>query len=199
MMKWKFKILLKTHLLGRINHKLIEVHFHLFGNSDVNVNLQNKTNVAKIFESFIDGEIIELIVNETNKYADNYIDKKRRSGKMRRKSRDLLWKESTNPGEVRIVLDIVILEGIVQKPNINYYHSTNPLIHTPIFEKIISRDRLKLILKYLHFSSLKRNNDFLYKIRTLLNLFVARFKSNCTPERNISIDESLMLRKGRLR
>ena len=81
------------------------------------------------------------------------IDEKRRSGKMRRKSRDLLWKESTNPGEVRIVLDIVILQGIVQKPNIDYYHSTNPLIHIPIFGKIISRDRLKLIFKYLHFSS----------------------------------------------
>ena len=173
--------------------------FPFIDNSGVNINLQNKTNVAEIFESFIDGEIIELIVNETNKYADNYIDEKRRSGKMRRKSRDLLWKESTNPGEVRIVLGIVILQGIVQKPNIDYYHSTNPLIHTPIFGKIISRDRLKLILKYLYFSSLERNDNPLYKIRTLLNLFVARFKSNCTPERNISIDESLMLWKGRLR
>ena len=28
---------------------------------------------AEIFESFIKGEIIELIVNETNKYADNYV------------------------------------------------------------------------------------------------------------------------------
>ena len=117
---------------------------------------------------------------------------------MRQKSRDLLWKESTNPGEVRIVLGIVIPQDIIQKLNIDYYHSTNPLIHTLIFGKIISRDELKLILKYLHFSSLERNDDPLHKIRTLLNLFAARFKSNCTPERNISIDESLMLRKGRL-
>ena len=173
--------------------------FPFIGNSGVNVKLQNKTNVAEIFESFIEGEIIELIVNETNKYADNYIDEKPGSGKMRRKSRDLLWKESTNSGEVRIVLGIVILQGIVQKLNIDYYHSTNPLIHNLIFGKIISRDRLKLILKYFHFSSLERNDDPLYKIRTLLNLFAARFKSNCTPERNISIDESLMLQKGRLR
>ena len=172
--------------------------FPFIGNSGVNVNLQNKTNVAEIFESFIEGEIIEIIVNETNKYADNYMDEKRQSGKMRRKSKDLLWKESTNPGEVRIVLGIVILQDIVQKLNIDYYHSTNPLIHALIFGKIISRDRLKLILKYLHFSSLERNDDPFYKIRTLLNLFAARFKSNCTPERNISIDESLMLLKGRL-
>ena len=73
------------------------------------------------------------------------------------------------------------------------------MIHTPIFGKIISRDRLKLILKYLHFSSLERNNDPLYKNRTILNLFVAKFKSNCTSERNISIDESPLLWKGRLR
>ena len=102
---------------------------------------------------------------------------------MRLKIKDLLWKESTNPGEVRIVLGIVILQGIVQKPNIDYYHSTNPLIHIPIFEKIFSRDRLKLILKYLHFSRLERNDDPLYKIRTLLNIFVARFKSNFYPRK----------------
>ena len=46
--------------------------FPFIGNSGVKVNLQNKTNVAEIFESFIEGEIIELIVNETNKYEDNY-------------------------------------------------------------------------------------------------------------------------------
>ena len=74
------------------------------GDSVVNLNLQNNTNVAKIFESFIEDEIIELIVNKTNKYSANYIDEKRRSGKMRRKSRDLLWKEPTNPREVRVVL-----------------------------------------------------------------------------------------------
>ena len=125
--------------------------FPFIGNSGVNVNLQNKTNVAKIFESFIEGEIIELIVNETNKYADNSIDEKCRSSKIRRKSRDLLWKEPTNPGEIRVVLRIIILQGIVQKLNIDYYHSTNPLIHIPIFRKIISRDRLKTDFKIFAF------------------------------------------------
>ena len=119
----------------------------------------------------------------TNMQITIYIDKKRQSGKIRGKSRDLLWKEPTNPGEIRVVLGIVILQGLVQKPNTDYYHSTNPLIHTPIFRKIISKDRLKLIFKYLHFSSLKRNDDPLYKIRTLLNLFVARFKFNCTSKK----------------
>ena len=133
--------------------------FPFTGNSGVNVNLQNKTNAIEIFESFIEGGIIELIVNETSRYAANYIDKKHRSGKMRQKSRDLLWKEPTDPGEIKVVLGIVILQGIVQKPNIDYYHSTNPLIHTPIFGNIISRGRLKLIFKYLHFSCSERNNN----------------------------------------
>ena len=96
--------------------------FPFTGNSGVNVNLQNKTNAIEIFESFIKGEIIELIANETNKYAADHIDEKRRSGKMRRKSRDLLWKEPTNPGKIKVVLGIVTRKGIVQKPNIDYYH-----------------------------------------------------------------------------
>ena len=82
------------------NAQIDRREFPFTGNSGVNQNLVNNTSIDEIFESFIGGEIIDLIVHETNKYAANYIAEKRRQGKMRRKSRDLLCKEPTNPGEI---------------------------------------------------------------------------------------------------
>ena len=86
------------HAITIIKTWIILAPIPFIGNSSVNVNLQNKTNVAEIFESFIKGEIIELIVNETNEYADNYIDKKRRSCNMRQKS--TIMNKSLRPLEI---------------------------------------------------------------------------------------------------
>ena len=162
------------------------------------INLTCKTRPSEIFECFVDREVIDLIVSETNKFAAKYIHEKRTGGKMHGKSRDLMWTD-TNPGEMRVVIALIILQRIVKKPNIDDYHSMHPLLHTPIFGKIISRDKLKLILKYLHFSDLEKTDDALYKIRKLIELLVSKFRTNYVPEKNISVDESLMLWKGRLR
>ena len=49
-----------------------------------------------------------------------------------RKSRDLVWKE-TNVGEMYTFIGLAILHGIVRKPTIYSYHSTNQMLVTPIF------------------------------------------------------------------
>ena len=70
---------------------------------------------------------------------------------MMRKSRDLVWKE-TNVGEMYTFIGLAILHGIVRKPTIYSYHSTDQMLATPFFWKCMSRDRFALILKYLHLS-----------------------------------------------
>ena len=187
------------HQLWRDTSECDRSAFEFTGNFGVKLELQGITDPVGIFKSFIDGDIIELLVTEINNYARKYIDEKHASGKMKRKSRDLLWQD-TNEGEVFVMLALVALQGIVNKPHINDYHSTNPLLHTPIFGKIMSRDRFLLIMKYLHFTDEEESSDPLKKIRPLLDLlFVSKFKESYTPERNISIDESLLLWKGRLK
>ena len=119
--------------------------------------------------------------------------------KMReRKSRDLLWHD-INEGKIRVMVAFVALQGIVNKPHVNDYHSTNLLLHTPIFETFMSRDRFLLLLKYLHFSDQDESPDSLRKVRPLFDLFVSKFRENYKPEKNISIDESLLLWRERLK
>ena len=114
---------------------------------------------------------------QTNKFAFKFIDKKCKSGRMKRKSCNLLWHD-TNKGEIHIMVAFVALQGIVNKPHVNDNHSTNPLLHTSIFGKFMSRDRFLLLLKYLHFSDQDKSPDPLRKVRPLLDLFVSKFMEN---------------------
>ena len=40
--------------------------------------------------------------------------------------------------------------GIICKPSISIYWSTDKLCHTPIFQKAMSRNRFQLILRFFH-------------------------------------------------
>ena len=59
------------------------------------------------------------------------------------------------------------------------YHTQDKLFETPGFKKVLSQNKLVLIEKYIH--------------------FVERWQSLLTLGRDILVDESLLLWKGRLR
>lgn len=62
------------------------------------------------------------------------------------------------------------------------------VLETPIFSKIVSRDRLKLTSKCLHFIELETVDEILYKISTLLNVLIGKFKANYIPGKYVSFD-----------
>lgn len=105
--------------------------------------------------------------------------------------------------EIYVVIAIFMLMGIVQKPTIRSYFTRNATIITPIFSSVISLDRFELICRFLHFVNNEKRNEYtgpkkLFKIHPILPLLKERFQRFYLPERNISIDESLVLWKGRL-
>lgn len=165
-------------------------------------NILEANEPVDYFEYFVDQEFAEMISRETNIYAEQEINKKRDSGKMRRESRDLAWKE-TNPNEIKLLLGLLFLQGIVQKPTNEMFFSRKPLLKTPIFYETMSHKRFFLLLKYLHF---RNNEDFnprtdnarIYKIQPVLNHLLAKFQECYVPDRDVSVDESLLLWKGRL-
>ena len=68
----------------------------------------------------------------------------------------------------------------------------------------MSRDRFKLILKFLHFNDNSTydpndpDRDRLHKVRPFLDLIRNRFQRVYKPGKNLSVDESLILFKGRI-
>ena len=152
------------------------------------------------FQLFLNDDMMNYLVTETNTFADQFM----RDNNLRRRSRVHEW-QPTNPREMKQFLGLTFLMGIIQKPNIQMYWSNDPLYSTPIFKQVMKRDRYLLILKFLHFNNndnmpapTEPNPDRLFKIRPLVDHLFEKFQEAYTPSRNVCIDESLLLWKGRL-
>ncbi|XP_064876538.1 piggyBac transposable element-derived protein 4-like [Oncorhynchus nerka] len=94
----------------------------------------------------------------------------------------------------------VLLMGIVKKNSLREYWSTDPMFATPFFASLFSQDRFLVLLRCLHFvnNATAILSDPLYKIRNVLISLTSAFGRVFVPYKDLCIDESLMLWKGRL-
>ncbi|XP_050293711.1 piggyBac transposable element-derived protein 4-like [Anthonomus grandis grandis] len=87
-----------------------------------------------------------------------------------------------------------------KKLTIKEFWSRDELLHSPIFGKKMSTDRYLQIQRYLHFCDNENAspNNRLYKVDHILLRIKERFQTQFRPFQDLSIDESLILFKGRL-
>src|SRR5271165_6468793 len=97
-------------------------------------------------------------------------------------------------------LGLLFLVRILLKPRLADYWERDPLTETPMFSKITKRDRFMYILRFLHFSdnAAAAPDDRENKLRQIQDLLLARTKSVYTPEKEVTIDEEIVLWCGRL-
>ena len=102
-------------------------------------------------------------------------------------------------------LALTLLMGILKKPEYQMYWSRDPLLQTPFFGATMTREKyLILLLQFLHFADNSQydandeNWDRLFKIPPLIDYLIAKFKNIYIPNQQVSIDEELVLWKGRL-
>ena len=153
-------------------------------------------NPIDCYRHFITDEIIHLMVRETNRYAEQHVQKE----KLTKRSKTLQWRPTTNEEMFRF-LGIILEMGLVQMPEIDYYWSKSRLFGCEVIQNTMSRDRFELLLKFFHFSNNQEahaDQDRLFKLRPLLDLLRTRFKSVYVPGSVISVDETMLPWKGRL-
>ena len=149
-------------------------------------------------ELYLNNQVITLMVEETNHYADQFI--------MQNENRDnsylSQWHAVTNP-EMKTFLGLLLVMGIIHKPKLHLYWSTDIYYSTPIFAQIMSRDMFLLLLKFLHFNNNETrdvdNADPLYKVCPLIDLLRECFRKVYYPAMELSVGESLVLHKGRFK
>jgi len=92
--------------------------------------------------------------------------------------------------------------GQVRKDNIRDYWSTDPTISTPISPRTMSRNRFESIWQAWHFSdSSQQTQDSgrLFKIWPVYKYFAQKFRSVYSPKQEVSLDESMIPWRGRLK
>lgn len=145
------------------------------------------------FNLFVDDEIINLMVMETNRYAWQKISNETLKPNARLKQ----WKD-TNSTEMREFLGIQIWMGLCRFPSFSSYWSKDFLYANKV-KDVMSRNRFELLLSNWHFSDNQvLSSDRLRKITPLMLLLINKFKTVITPGENVCIDETLVPFRGRL-
>lgn len=147
---------------------------------------------------FLDDSVMTRIVNETNRYAEQCQQQNSRPF-----SHTNRW-EPITVDDLWVFFGILILQGVIGKPVQQWYWSTNKLLETPIFCKIMTLCCFTLITKYLHFTN---NDEYdaathpypkLHKVWDVHDMIRNNFTNVYVPDQDISTYESLMAYKGRL-
>lgn len=168
------------------------------GNPGQTEPLPPNPSVMDFVNLFFTASFWSLLVRETNRYAQQYLRKN--EGTLPPHARARSWIPVTIR-EMKIFIALWLLSGLVHKPQLHLYWSSDPLISTPAFHAIMSSKRYKLILEFLHFADNEAavpENSRLRKVKPLLDNLVPRFQAVYNPAQCISIDEELVLYKGRL-
>lgn len=173
----------------------VEFQYHHTAGLNSSINLTAESSPIEFFKLFLTDDVLMLMVNESNRFADQFLQKTA----LKRKARAHNW-EPTTASEMGRFLGLIFLMGYVHKAKIEDYWSTDPNIATPIFNQTMPRDRFEILLKFWHYSNNEESpeNDRLFKLRHICDLLVARFQAVYTMERDVSIDESMVLWRGRL-
>lgn len=170
------------------------------GNSGLQVNVDNTEDPLSVFQLFLTEDILNVIVTETNRRAAQLMSQ---TG-VRPQSRLNNWTDVCI-NELRVFIAIILYQGIIQKPVLDMYWTSSMLLATPYVRLLMSRDRFSLLLRCLHFAdnlampSLGTAAERSFqKVKVFFDYVISKFSSVYLPERDIAVDESLMLWKGRL-
>lgn len=145
----------------------------------------------EIFEDVFCPAALNLCITETNRFADQTGDCLTKRWEN--------WKAVTS-GELMRFFAIRIIMGINKKPEMKQYWSRDEILKQPLIPKLMSQDRYFEILKNLHFSDnqTQMQGDRIFKLRKIWEICTSKFQDLIVPNKCLSIDESLVLHKGRL-
>ena len=156
-------------------------------------------NPLGLFRLFITRQHCRIIANHTNIKANNYMEKEKENNHR-------VWTDTTD-SEIEIFLGILILMGLDHLPATEDYWNQRP--DKPVIMPILSAmslGRFQQIKRFLKINNgqtepigLGQGPDWWKKLEPLATDFRKTSLKHCRPGSMISIDEQLVLFKGRSR
>jgi len=172
-----------------------DFNFDEFG-ADVQLDITDEATPYDVFIMIWDDEVMQLILNSSNKYGEKLKKLKRPHTK---NCRIQHFKEISLI-ELQKFFGLCLLRAELGIPVLRQCFRKDPLNYHPIFSFTMSGRRFEQILGALNCSEgvAVEVNDRLVKISPLFNMIIKKFQSSYSPSKNLSLDESMMLWRGRL-
>lgn len=167
------------------------------GNTGLRVGIPGNNTPIDWFNLLVDDVFLEGICRETNEYALQVFFKP----SLTEKSRITRWKH-LDVAELKTFLGLLLHTGTIRLNRLQDYWKTNRLFNLPVFREYMSRDRFLIILRCLHFSSARENNQEtlgrLEKVNFIVDYFNNKMAQIYYPCKELSLDEAMVLWRGRL-
>ena len=167
------------------------------GKEEVMIRPANTDKVWPIdmFELFVTDQVLDFIVQKTNRFASQELASKT----MTRNSRLSKW-SATDKAEMKKFLGIIILMGIKPLPEISLYWSKSMLYKSELIPDSMDRDRFQILMRMLHFSdNTEPDTTRLRKVQKLVDLLLVNFQKTYSPGSDLVVDESMVPFRGRVK
>ncbi|KAL7635477.1 UNVERIFIED_CONTAM: hypothetical protein RMT77_014546 [Armadillidium vulgare] len=178
--------------------------FYFTGKSGLQIIIPQNVTPIEVFRLFINDEVLDLLVEQTNIFAQQQIAIGSSQGSkkpIKQHSRIKACKEEgIDKKTIEMFLGTNLWMGLNRKGSIDEYWSKSPLFESPLTEKLMSRNKFQLLLNLVHFAdnnSIEKGNR-IGKIAPLIDLLVKNFQSVFCPPKDVVIDETLVPWRGRL-
>lgn len=144
-------------------------------------------------------QFIQEIIKQTNIYAVELF----LSEKTKNNSRITTWSKDLTLEEFLVFVGLLLHMGNIRINRLQDYWKQDDLFGIGVFSENMSRNRFLLIMRTLHFAQNPTEDqapspDRLYKVRPLITFFNQRMSDIFYPGRELSLDESMVLWRGRL-
>lgn len=150
------------------------------------------------FSLFFNDEIIEHIVDCTNKYAAWKFDQDPNY-------RDKFWTGNVGSSDIKAFLGISILTGLNPLHSYRDYWSSDIFIGNLGIQTVLSLKKFETLNRYFHVSDRSREPDRnspdfdkLYKVREIMEKVSVNFRKYSAPSCCQSLDEGMVAFKGRI-
>ncbi|XP_037050637.1 piggyBac transposable element-derived protein 4-like [Bradysia coprophila] len=164
---------------------------------EIKANISATSTPRDVFNELFTKDIINMIVNCTNGYGKELYAKPLSKA---RKSPKLIFRE-TDESEMNKFLGLTLLMAQCKFPTIRDAFSKNPLYFHPVFPATMSGRRYQTLLRTFNCHTPAPESlegDKLVKVKRLVEALIESFNAAYTPGKDLSLDESLLLFRGRL-
>lgn len=146
------------------------------------------------FTQFFDPVMLELLVQETNRYAEMCIKERP----------DPRW-QPTSVEEMRAYMGIMVVMSIMQIPSYTIAWGSKKMFSLPGISDVFTKNRFEKLTKYFHINDRTTNparnepgHDKLHLVRPILDAVNEKCLTNYNPPRDQSVDEAMIAFRGRL-
>ncbi|XP_055918374.1 piggyBac transposable element-derived protein 4-like [Eupeodes corollae] len=169
--------------------------FDFVGKKGVQIEISTQASPSDIYSHIVDEALVQFIVDETNRFAEQTIAAKRRSKHARMNQ----W-IPTDSAEIKKFFGLMIWMGLVPLGRMEEYWETKGVYNMALPRTIMSRNRFQVLLSMLHFENNETSSQTnrLRKIEKLIDHLQTNFKALFYPGEDFVIDETLVPWRGRL-